>query len=92
MVLALAAIAVVGYVVAFVPARLCHLDIGGFRRTLWSGYGSRDRWLRSVKVAYIALGWPSLAVALAWRTSQTRRALVALRAQMRESEHGHIET
>ena len=35
-----------GYLVALVPARLCHLDIGSFRRSLWVGYGSRDRWLR----------------------------------------------
>ena len=35
----------VGYVVALVPARRCHLDIGSFRRALWVGYGSRDAWL-----------------------------------------------
>jgi hypothetical protein len=76
-----------GYVVAFVPARLCHLDIGSFRRTLWVGYGSRDRWLRGIKLSYIAFGWPSLCVALAWRRSTTREGLVALRGELREVQH-----
>jgi hypothetical protein len=74
----------VGYLVAFVPARLCHLDIGGFRRSLWVGYGSRDTWLRAIKVSYVLFGWPSLVVALAWRRGRTRRALVELRDELRE--------
>jgi hypothetical protein len=73
-----------GYVVALVPARLCHLDIGSFRRSLWVGYGSRDRWLRGIKLAYLTFGWPSLAVALAWRRSTTREGLSELRDQLRE--------
>ena len=81
------AIAAVGYIVAFVPARLTHLDIGGFRRTLWTGIGHRNHWLRAVKLSYLAFGWPSLALAVAWRTSRTRRALAELREQMRATEH-----
>jgi hypothetical protein len=81
---ALLVFVLVGYVVALVPARLCHLDIGSFRRALWVGYGSRDRWLRTIKLSYIVFGWPSLLVALAWRRSTTRRALVELRDELRE--------
>jgi hypothetical protein len=73
-----------GYVVALVPARLCHLDIGGFRRSLWVGFGDRGAWLRAIRVSYLLLGWPSLVVALAWRESRTRRALVELRDDLRE--------
>jgi hypothetical protein len=73
-----------GYVVALVPARLCHLDIGGFRRSLWVGYGNRDAWLRGIRTSYLLFGWPSLVVALAWRRGQTRRALVELRDELRE--------
>jgi hypothetical protein len=75
---------IVGYVVALVPARLCHLDIGGFRRSLWVGYGNRDAWLRAIKLSYVTFGWPSLAVALVWRRGRTRRALVELRDELRE--------
>ena len=87
-----AGVLLLGYVVALVPARLCHLDIGGFRRTLWTGIGHRERWLTTVKVSYLALGWPSLVVALVWRTSQTRRELVELREQMRAAGPSHRST
>ena len=73
-----------GYAVALVPARRCHRDIGRFRRNLWVGYGSRDRWLRGIELAYVAGGWPALAVALAWRRSTTREGLVELRDRLRE--------
>lgn len=73
-----------GYVVALVPARLCHRDIGSFRRPLWVGYGSRDRWLRGIKIAYLAFGWPALVVATAWRRSTTRAGLIELRDELRE--------
>ena len=73
-----------GYLVALVPARLCHLDVGGFRRSLWVGYGDRDAWLRAIRISYVLFGWPSLVVALAWRQSRTRRALVELRDDLRE--------
>lgn len=76
-----------GWIVALVPARLCHRDIGSFRRTLWVGYGSRERWLRGIRLSYAAFGWPSLAVALAWRRSTTREGLVALRGELREVQH-----
>lgn len=78
------AFVLVGYVVALVPARLCHLDIGSFRRALWVGYGSRDAWLRAIKLSYVVFAWPSLVVALAWRRSTTRQGLVELRDELRE--------
>jgi hypothetical protein len=81
-----------GYLVAVVPARLCHLDIGGFRRSLWVGIGSRRRWLLAVRVGYLAFGWPSLGVALAWRTSTTRAALVEVRSQMKMHGGHHVES
>jgi hypothetical protein len=77
----------IGYVVAFVPARLCHLDIGSFRRTLWVGYGNRTTWLHAIKVSYIVFAWPSIVVALVWWRSQTRRALVELRDDLRAVRH-----
>ena len=73
-----------GYVRAFVPARLCHRDIGSFRRSLWVGYGDRDAWLRGIRTSYVLFGWPSLAVSLAWRRGRTRRALVEHRDELRE--------
>ncbi len=78
------AFVLVGYVVALVPARRCHLDIGSFRRALWVGYGSRDAWLRAIKLSYVVFAWPSLVVALAWRRSTTRQGLVELRDELRE--------
>jgi hypothetical protein len=80
----LPALVLLGWVVALVPARLCHRDIGSFRRSLWVGYGNREAWLRAIKIAYVAFGWPSLAVVFVWRESQTRRALVELRDELRE--------
>ena len=76
-----------GYVVALIPARRCHLDIGSFRRALWVGYGSRDAWLRAIKLSYIVFAWPSLMVAFAWRRSMTRQGLVELRDELREVQH-----
>jgi hypothetical protein len=77
----------VGYVVAFAPARRCHLDIGRFRRSLWVGIGRRDHWLLGLRVSYLVFGWPALVVVLVWRTSPTREALVGLRSQMRGRQH-----
>ena len=74
----------VGYLVALGPARRCHRDIGSFRRSLWVGYGSRDHWLRAIKLSYVVFAWPSLVVAIAWRRSTTRSALVELRDELRE--------
>jgi hypothetical protein len=81
------AFVVVGYLVAFLPARRCHRDIRGFRHSLWVGYGSREAWLRGVELAYIFFGWPALVVALVWRNGRTRRALVELRDELREVQY-----
>lgn len=83
MVVGFAAFILVGYAICLVPARLCHRDIGSFRRTLWVGVGNRDNWLSGVRAAYLAFAWPSLVFALVWRTSQTRLELEELRTQMR---------
>lgn len=82
-------VALAGWVVAFVPARRAHLDIGRFRRVVWIGVGNRDRWLWALRCSYLALGWPSIAVALAWWTSQTREVLEEVRAQLRTADHHH---
>jgi hypothetical protein len=72
-----------GWVVAFVPVRRAHLDIGRFRRVVWLGVGNRDHWLAAVILSYVAFGWPSIVVALAWWTSDTRKVLVSVREHMR---------
>ncbi|MEP6623233.1 MAG: hypothetical protein ABJC79_02220 [Acidimicrobiia bacterium] len=84
MALGVAIFVLVGYVVCLIPARLCHRDIGSFRRTLWVGFGKRDSWRKGIVAAYLAFGWPSLVFALNWWNGQTRRALVELRTQMQE--------
>ena len=60
-------------------------DLKGFRRPLWAGYGSRRARLRGAVVCYLALGWPELLMALGWRTSLTRGALMVERDSMREA-------
>ena len=51
-----AAFALVGYVVCVAPARLCHRDIGSFRRTLWAGSGNRANWRRGILLAVPRVG------------------------------------
>ena len=76
--------ALVGYLAAL-PVLLWHRrDLMSFRRPLWAGYGSRTARLRGALVCYVALGWPELLMALGWRRSQTRDALVLEREHMRE--------
>jgi hypothetical protein len=83
--LALLAFALLGYLVA-VPVLVWHRrDLMSFRRPLWAGYGSRRARLRGAVVCYLALGWPELLMALGWRTSLTRGALVVERDAMREA-------
>lgn len=86
---AVAGFLLLGYLVALVPARRCHLDIGGFRKRLWAGIADRKRWLYAVRISYVCFGWPSLVVVTVWRSSETRRTLVQLREQMRETAHTH---
>ncbi len=80
----IAGVVLSGYVISVVPARLCHRDIGSFRKSLWVGYGDRDSWRTGIVLAYLAGGWPSLVVAAVWLTSKTRKALTDLRAEMHE--------
>lgn len=88
--LALLAFALLGYLVA-IPALLWHRhDLKSFRRPLWAGYGSRRARLRGAVVCFVALGWPELLMALGWRVSQTRGALVVERDSMREARNLHF--
>ena len=88
--LPLFAFAVVGYLAA-IPALVWHRhDLMSFRRPLWAGYGSRRARMRGAVVCYLALGWPELFMALGWRTSMTRSALVVERDSMREARALHF--
>ena len=88
--LALLAFAVMGYVAA-VPVLIWHRrDLKSFHRPLWAGYGSRRARLRGAFVCYVALGWPELLMALGWRVSLTRGALVVERASSREARALHV--
>jgi hypothetical protein len=46
--------------------------------------------MRGAVVCYLALGWPELFMALGWRTSMTRGALVVERDSMREARALHF--
>jgi hypothetical protein len=75
----------VGYLVA-APAFIWHRrDLRSFHRPVWAGYGRRKARLRGAVVCYLALGWPELLMALGWRTSLTRSALMVERDTMREA-------
>ena len=88
--LALLVFALVGYVVA-IPVLVWHRhDLMTFRRPLWAGYGSRRARLRGAVVCYLALGWPELLMALGWRVSLTRGALVVERDSMRDARAQHL--
>gem|GEM_PF-3477518 len=80
---------IIGYLVAL-PVLLWHRrDLMSFRRPLWAGYGRRQARLRGAVVCYVAFGWPEMLMALGWRSSQTRTALVIERDQMREARSQH---
>jgi hypothetical protein len=88
--LALLAFGLIGYLVA-VPVLVWHRrDLRSFHRPLWAGYGSRRARLRGAVVCYLALGWPELLMALGWRTSLTRGALVVERESSREARSLHF--
>jgi hypothetical protein len=46
--------------------------------------------MRGSVVCFLALGWPELLMALGWRTSLTRGALVVERDTMREARLAHF--
>lgn len=77
-------VALIGYALAL-PIYLWHRrDLRTFRRPLWAGYGSRSARLRGATVCYVAAGWPEIFMALGWRRSQTRQALLEERENFRE--------
>ncbi len=86
------AVVVVGYLVALPVLSWHRRDLMSFHRPLWAGYGSRQARLRGAMVCYLALGWPELLMALGWRSSQTRRALIIERDHMREARRGRPDT
>ena len=88
--LALLVFVLVGYLLA-VPVLLWHRrDLRSYRRLLWAGYGSQRARLRGAVICFLALGWPELLMALGWRVSQTRGALVVERDSMREARNLHF--
>ncbi len=76
---------VVGYVAGFLALQWHRRDLLSFRQPLWAGYGSRAARLRGATVSYLAFGWPEVFMALGWRSSQTRVALIEERNDMREA-------
>lgn len=76
---------VVGYLAALPVLSWHRRDLMSFQRPLWAGYGSRQARLRGAVVCYVAGGWPELLMALGWRSSQTRGALIVERDHMREA-------
>ena len=84
------ALVLLGYVVAFPVLWWHRRDLHSFRRPLWAGYGSRQAWLRGAVLCYLAVGWPELLMALSWRSSRMRSALVIERDEMREARAQHL--
>ncbi len=73
----------VAYLVALPALAWTLSDLRRYPRHLWIGYGNRLRWERTASVSYLVLGVPVLLVALAWRSSLTRRELRALVRRIR---------
>ncbi len=76
---------VLGYVAGLPVLQWHRRDLLSFRQPLWAGYGSREARLRGAFVSYLAFGWPEVFMALGWRSSQTRLALIEERNDMREA-------
>ncbi|MGZ4675379.1 MAG: hypothetical protein ACXVJ7_13120 [Acidimicrobiia bacterium] len=85
MIVIVVAVAMLGYLAALPVLTWHRRDLLSFRRPLWAGYGSRSARVKGAFVCYAALGWPELFMALGWRRSRTRGALVLEREQMREA-------
>lgn len=49
----------------------------------WNGLSVREAWLGGLIAGYVLGGWPAVIVAIAWRTSMTRDALLPFRADRR---------
>jgi hypothetical protein len=78
-------VAFVGYVMAL-PVLVWHRhDLRSFRGPLWSGYGRRSSRLNGALVCYAAAGWPEVLMALGWRSSVTRKALLIERDNFRSA-------
>jgi hypothetical protein len=54
-------------------------DIGRIDPGRWNGLSIREAWLGGLVAGYVLGGWPAVVVAVAWRTSMTRDALLPFR-------------
>lgn len=75
--LPVAALAVVGWVVAFPFVTRGSADLGRIPGRVWriTGYRSRKSWRLAMWLGYLAGGWPGMVAVLSWRRSETREAL-----------------
>jgi hypothetical protein len=64
-------------------------DVKRFRRYEWFGYGRRGPWRSAFVVSYALGGWPVFLVALTWRTSLARRAMLEQRSDRRRSRNSN---
>jgi hypothetical protein len=85
------AVVVIGWVVALPVLAWHRRDVLSFQRPLWAGYGHRATQLKQATIAYAVFGWPELVMALAWRRSQTRAAMVTQRQDFHDEREGHDE-
>lgn len=58
-------------------------DIRKIDPVRWNGVSVAAAWLSGVVAGYVLGGWPAVIVALAWRTSMTRDALLPFRIHRR---------
>ena len=84
----IAALIAAGYLLGLPVLVWVSLDLRRSCRALGVGAGHRDQWQLGAVVAYLALGWPVVLIAVGWRTSSTRAAAVDERAQLRSRPTG----
>ena len=65
-----------GYLLGLPVLIWTYLDLRRLHRPLWDGSGNRDQWHLGAVVTYLAFGWPVVLIAVGWRTSRTRAAVV----------------
>jgi hypothetical protein len=75
--LPVAALALVGWVVAFPFVTRGTTDVRRIPGSVWriTGYHSRRNWRVAMWGGYLLGGWPGMAVVLSWRRSDTRETL-----------------
>jgi hypothetical protein len=75
--LPIAALAVIGWIVAFPFVRKAVADVQRIPGSVWrvTGYRTKKQWKLSIRLGYLLGGWPGLLVAVLWRRSDTRETL-----------------